>query len=524
MSKVISVKFRRNNRAYWFDPGENDIKAGDGVIVETSRGEEYGSVTEGVKEVAEESLTQPLKPIIRIATEEDARMRDEFIAKESEALRLCQEKITEHNLDMKLVDVEYTYNGSKVVFYFTADERVDFRDLVKDLAYALRTRIELRQIGVRDEAKMLGGLGPCGRPVCCNAFLDDFRPVSIKMAKEQNLSLSPTKISGLCGRLMCCLAYEQNAYEEAHKRMPRVGKETETPEGTGVVVESNAITERVKVRLTQEDGTFVIKEFPAAETGCPGCPVKKAEAPETAEPEREGEVVAEAVPENAGEQKPSEKQERRRNRDERPDRRRDEKKPAAEKTAEEAGNKEENAAKDGEKPEGEPRRRHHRGGRGRGGKNRQQGDAGASLEGVKNENAGEEKKQERPQRKPRPEKKKNSEITRLPGETIGQKDAQPAKNPDAEKQPRSGGRDRRPRHGNGEGRQEKKENNASGKNEKAVTRLPGENIGGKTVLPGETIGGVKSAGTAENAGTESAGETKPRQPYGRQHRRHSFGK
>ena len=274
MVKVISVKFRGNCRSYYFDPGENDIRTGDGVIVETARGEEYGDVVEGVKELPEERLPQTLKPVLRVATEEDTRLRAEFIAKESDAFILCQERINDHKLDMKLVDVEYTYNGSKIVFYFTADERVDFRDLVKDLAYQLRTRIELRQIGVRDEAKMLGGLGPCGRPVCCKAFLDDFRPVSIKMAKEQSLSLSPTKISGLCGRLMCCLQYEQYAYEEAHKRLPRVGKELETPEGTGVVTECNVLTERVKVRLSEADGSFEIKEFACADVG-PGTLGKK---------------------------------------------------------------------------------------------------------------------------------------------------------------------------------------------------------------------------------------------------------
>lgn len=262
MVKVIGVKFKTGGRVYFFDPLNLEIHTGDGVIVETARGEEFGDVVSGPMEVAEEKIVAPLKPVLRVATEEDWRQRRLYASKESEAFAVCLEKIQAHKLDMKLVDVEYTYNGSKVVFYFTADERVDFRELVKDLAYVFKTRIELRQIGVRDEAKMLGGLGPCGRPVCCKTFLDDFRPVSIKMAKEQNLSLSPTKISGLCGRLMCCLQYEEEAYEYMRKLMPKVGKEIETPDGVGTVTENNVLTERTKVRIAAADGTYEIREYP----------------------------------------------------------------------------------------------------------------------------------------------------------------------------------------------------------------------------------------------------------------------
>ncbi len=288
MSNVIGVKFKTGGRVYFFDPVELEIHTGDGVIVETARGEEFGDVVSGPMEVKEEKIVAPLKPVLRVATEEDWRLRRQFAAKESEAYAICLEKIQAHKLDMKLVDVEYTYNGSKVVFYFTADERVDFRELVKDLAYVFKTRIELRQIGVRDEAKMLGGLGPCGRPVCCKTFLDDFRPVSIKMAKEQNLSLSPTKISGLCGRLMCCLQYEESAYEQMRKLMPKVGKEIETPDGVGVTVENNVITEKTKVRITAEDGSFEIKEYPYAILG-PGAAQrqKEAEAADQAAPGEE---------------------------------------------------------------------------------------------------------------------------------------------------------------------------------------------------------------------------------------------
>ncbi|MBR4907029.1 MAG: stage 0 sporulation family protein [Clostridia bacterium] len=273
MVKVIGVKFKTSGRVYYFDPLDLQVHADDGVIVETARGMEYGEVQGEPKEVDESEIVAPLKPVVRIATDEDKRLRAQYAAKESEAYEICLEKIAAHELDMKLVDVEYTFNGSKVVFYFTADERVDFRELVKDLAYALKTRIELRQIGVRDEAKMLGGLGPCGRLVCCKSFLDDFRPVSIKMAKEQNLSLSPTKISGLCGRLMCCLQYEQSAYEAARSKMPKPGKEVNTVDGVGVVVENNAITERTKVRLTMEDGSIDIREYPYTHLSLPGEPL-----------------------------------------------------------------------------------------------------------------------------------------------------------------------------------------------------------------------------------------------------------
>ena len=288
MVRVIEVKFKTSGRVYYFDPLDLPIHADDGVIVETARGMEYGEVQGEPKEVDESEIVAPLKPVVRIATDEDKRLRAQYEAKEAEALAICHEKIAAHGLDMKLVDVEYTFNGSKVVFYFTADERVDFRELVKDLAYALKTRIELRQIGVRDEAKMLGGLGPCGRLVCCKSFLDDFRPVSIKMAKEQNLSLSPTKISGLCGRLMCCLQYEQSAYEEIRSKMPRPGREVNTVDGVGTVVENNAITERTKVRLTMEDGSIDIREYPYTHLGQPGEPL-----PEEALAAKKGEAAKE---------------------------------------------------------------------------------------------------------------------------------------------------------------------------------------------------------------------------------------
>ncbi len=271
--KVIGVRFKSSGRIYYFDPLEFEFNEGDGVIVETARGQEYGEVAQVAMEVEETSLVSPLKPVVRPATEQDTSMREQNNAKEDDAFHICQQKIEQHKLDMHLVNAEYTFNGSKLVFYFTADERVDFRELVKDLASQFRTRIELRQIGVRDEAKMLGGLGFCGRVVCCKSFLDDFHPVSIKMAKEQNLSLSPTKISGLCGRLMCCLQYEQACYEEMKRKMPHVNRDIQTPDGIGTVVENNVITEKTKVRLTMPDGTIDVREFHYGMLAKPGEPL-----------------------------------------------------------------------------------------------------------------------------------------------------------------------------------------------------------------------------------------------------------
>ncbi len=261
MAIVIGVRFSENGRMYYFDPGESELHEGDGVIVETARGMEFADVIQGNQEVPEEQIVAPLKGILRVATDADRETRRKNAERETQAYDICVQKIQQHGLDMKLVNVEYSFNGSKVTFYFTAEGRVDFRELVKDLAFQFKTRIELRQIGVRDEAKMLGGLGSCGRPVCCKTFLDDFQPVSIKMAKEQNLSLSPTKISGLCGRLMCCLKYEQDAYEAMRKLMPKVSKEVVTPDGWGTVLDNNAITEKTKVRVALPDGTYDVREY-----------------------------------------------------------------------------------------------------------------------------------------------------------------------------------------------------------------------------------------------------------------------
>ena len=253
MTTIIGVRFRNMGKVYYFGPKSLNIEAGDHVIVETARGVEYGCVVLGPREVEDSRIVQPLKEVIRIATPKDDAREESNRRKEKEAFQICQKKIAAHNLDMKLIDAEYTFDNNKVLFYFTADGRVDFRELVKDLASVFKTRIELRQIGVRDETKILGGIGICGRPLCCHTYLSEFAPVSIKMAKEQNLSLNPTKISGTCGRLMCCLKYEQDAYEYLSSLTPRPGTPVMTEDGRGVVTDANLITGKLKVQLNDSD-------------------------------------------------------------------------------------------------------------------------------------------------------------------------------------------------------------------------------------------------------------------------------
>lgn len=261
LNKVIGVRFKESGKIYNFDPIDIDVEVGQNVIVETARGIEFGTCVVGEKEIDESELVAPLKPVIRVADDVDVRIHEENKAKAKDAIDICQIKIEENKLDMKLVDCEYTFDNNKVIFYFTSDGRVDFRDLVKDLASIFRTRIELRQIGVRDQAKITGGLGPCGRVICCKKFLGEFSPVSIKMAKEQSLSLNPSKISGLCGRLMCCLKYEQDSYEESLKKIPPVGMIVETEEGRGTIIDSYVLLELVKVKLATADGIEEIRTY-----------------------------------------------------------------------------------------------------------------------------------------------------------------------------------------------------------------------------------------------------------------------
>lgn len=325
MVEIIGVKFNNGGKVYYFDPKGIQVKAGESVLAETTHGVEMGKVVLANRMVEESEIVSPLKPILRIATEADFQQREENKEKEKEAFRLAVEKIAEHKLDMKLVDAEYTFDRSKILFYFTADGRVDFRELVKSLAGIFRTRIELRQIGVRDEARQLGSYGICGRYLCCSSFLNDFHPVSIKMAKEQGLSLNPTKISGVCGRLMCCLQYEEEAYEDMIRRLPRRGDKVDTPAGVGVVAEVATLKGAVRVKFQDENGesvkfeNFRLGEFkPCQRRG-------RAEAEEVTEEITPEEAAAltevggalaeeEAVPPTEGEAKPRSPKPHRRNR------------------------------------------------------------------------------------------------------------------------------------------------------------------------------------------------------------------
>ena len=264
MQEIVGVKFKKLGKVYFFNPNGLVLEKGQNVIVETARGIEYGEIATPNSTVTEEKIVAPLKDVLRVATEEDTKTFLENEKKSAEAYKICEEKILKHGLDMKLIEVEYTFDNTKLLFYFTADGRIDFRDLVKELAAIYKTRIELRQIGVRDEVKMLGGYGMCGRELCCCNHLSDLNPVSIKMAKEQGLSLNPTKISGVCGRLMCCLKHEQEVYEEKLSRLPTPGSIVKTPEGTGTVEDVEVLKELVKVKLKNED-TFVKKVFKNSE-------------------------------------------------------------------------------------------------------------------------------------------------------------------------------------------------------------------------------------------------------------------
>ena len=278
MINIVGVRFKNAGKIYYFDPVDFEIENNMDVVVETARGLEYGTVVVGKKEIDEESLVSPLKPIIRIATEEDTKIYRENKEKAKETFELCLQKIKEHNLTMYLIDCEYTFDRNKLIFYFTAEGRIDFRELVKDLAAIFKTRIELRQIGVRDEAKSIGGLGPCGRSLCCSSWLGDFQPVSIKMAKDQSLSLNPTKISGICGRLFCCLKYEHDVYVEAIEKVPPVGAIVKVDSNKGKVIETNPLLEQVKVEFNDKTIRICMKDeikVLQAPKKCDGCGGKK---------------------------------------------------------------------------------------------------------------------------------------------------------------------------------------------------------------------------------------------------------
>jgi len=261
LARVVGIRFKRSGKVYYFDPGQLELVEGDGAVVETVRGIDYGEVSMRSQEIPDQEIVAPLKPVLRKGTEEDRRQVEENLVREKEALVVGAERIAVHGLDMRLLDVEYSFDGRKLTFYFSSDNRVDFRELVRDLASRFHARIELRQIGVRDEARMLGGLGPCGRPVCCKAFMADFIPVSIRMAKDQNISLNPTKISGLCSRLMCCLAFEHDHYLQTRKEMPKVGATALTPDGPGEVVDVHLLKKTAKVRITLPDTSMDQREY-----------------------------------------------------------------------------------------------------------------------------------------------------------------------------------------------------------------------------------------------------------------------
>ncbi|MBO4262985.1 MAG: stage 0 sporulation family protein [Clostridia bacterium] len=265
MAKVVGIKFKHTGKLYYFDPANKDFKKGDGVIVETARGVEYGQVVLGTCEIEDSKIVQPLKPVMRAATEDDVAKVKRNEAKVPEAMKTANAKIAERKLNMKLIDAEYTFDGSKIIFYFSAASRIDFRDLVRDLASAFHIRIELRQVGIRDETKILGGIAPCGRECCCACCMSDFKKVTIKMAKTQGLSLNPAKISGLCGRLMCCLEYESEHYAETFKKMPKIGSEVSTPDGKATVIANNMLKYLVRVKMEKADGSLIYKEYALAD-------------------------------------------------------------------------------------------------------------------------------------------------------------------------------------------------------------------------------------------------------------------
>jgi len=289
LTNIVGVRFKDNGKSYYFDPCSLELKMGDFCVVETARGTECGEVVMAPHTVEDHEVVQPLKPVLRIADAADHRQMEKNQEREKRAADIFHEKVKKHQLDMSLVDVEYTFDGSKILFFFTAEGRVDFRELVKDLASVFKTRIELRQIGVRDECKMMGGIGMCGRPFCCSQFLNDFSRVTIKSAKDQGLPLNPVKISGVCGILMCCLNYEQETYEELGKKVPRVGTQVETPSGRGSVVETAVLTGSVKVRIPAEDGSYTFETLSAAEVR----PVKSARPIKEERPKKEQKTAVE---------------------------------------------------------------------------------------------------------------------------------------------------------------------------------------------------------------------------------------
>lgn len=395
MTKVIGVRFRTAGKVYFFDPLQLEIKRGDHVIVETARGIEFGTVVAGVHEVEDDKVIQPLKPVMRIAGERDIEQEAANKEKEKEAFKICKEKILKHGLEMKLIDAEYTFDNNKVLFYFTADGRIDFRELVKDLASVFKTRIELRQIGVRDETKIRGGIGICGRPLCCHSYLSDFVPVSIKMAKEQNLSLNPTKISGVCGRLMCCLKNEEDTYEELNRKLPGVGDYVQTVDGLhGEVQSVNVLRQLVKV-LVEVGDEKELKEYEADTLQFKRRKGKKSGQELSKEEQKELEKLEQIEEKEEAEERAEKRSEQRPERQDRREQRAD---------GENRGdNRGENRRRDGRRDEN--RRNNNRGENNRNGEHQNRndnrsGDNGSRNENRRDNNRGDRRRENRPQNRP----------------------------------------------------------------------------------------------------------------------------
>ena len=439
MTKVIGVRFRTAGKVYFFDPLQFEIKRGDHVIVETARGIEFGTVVAGVHEVEDDKVIQPLKPVMRIAGERDIEQEAANKEKEKEAFKICKEKILKHGLEMKLIDAEYTFDNNKVLFYFTADGRIDFRELVKDLASVFKTRIELRQIGVRDETKIRGGIGICGRPLCCHSYLSDFVPVSIKMAKEQNLSLNPTKISGVCGRLMCCLKNEEDTYEELNRKLPGVGDYVQTADGLhGEVQSVNVLRQLVKV-LVEVGDEKELKEYEADTLQFKRRKGKKSGQELSKEEQKELEKLEQIEEKEEAEERAEKRSEQRPERQDRREQRAD---------GENRGdNRGENRRRDGRRDEN--RRNNNRGENNRNGEHQNRNDNRGSDNGSRNENRrdnnrGDRRRENRPQNRPDQVRENGNEQSRS-GSQIQQEGGNSQEG--ERRSQRDNSSRRRPRHG-----------------------------------------------------------------------------
>ena len=454
MTKVIGVRFRTAGKVYFFDPLQLEIKRGDHVIVETARGIEFGTVVAGVHEVEDDKVIQPLKPVMRIAGERDIEQEAANKEKEKEAFKICKEKILKHGLEMKLIDAEYTFDNNKVLFYFTADGRIDFRELVKDLASVFKTRIELRQIGVRDETKIRGGIGICGRPLCCHSYLSDFVPVSIKMAKEQNLSLNPTKISGVCGRLMCCLKNEEDTYEELNRKLPGVGDYVQTADGLhGEVQSVNVLRQLVKV-LVEVGDEKELKEYEADTLQFKRRKGKKSGQELSKEEQKELEKLEQIEEKEEAEERAEKRSEQRPERQDRREQRAD---------GENRGdNRGENRRRDGRRDEN--RRNNNRGENNRNGEHQNRndnrgGDNGSRNENRRDNNRGDRRRENRPQNRPDQVRENGNEQSRS-GSQIQQEGGNSQEG--ERRSQRDNSSRRRPRHG---GRRDGNNgNNSNGRN------------------------------------------------------------